>query len=63
MPAALQHEQVRAALTRLGVATVTIIGTGSAKEQLRAEEVTEAEATALADDVDLLAAVLTSGRR
>lgn len=63
MPAALQHEQVRAALTRLGAATVTVIGTAGAKERLRAGEASDAEALALAAEVDALAALLASGER
>lgn len=58
MPAALAHEQVREALQRLGMATVTVIGTAEAKERLRAEEASDREALALAAEVDALAVLI-----
>lgn len=59
MPAALAYPSVQAALQRLGVATVTTIGTATAKERLRAEEVTDTEALALAAEVDAITVLIT----
>lgn len=62
MPAALEYERVQAAVQRLGVATVTIIGPADVKDGLRAEDVGQAEADALAERVDVLAVLIADPR-
>jgi len=61
MPAALAYPRVQEALTRLGAATVTVIGTAMANERLRAGEVSGADADALAAEVDALAVAIVKG--
>lgn len=62
MPAALAYPKVREALQELGESAVFLLGTAEAKERLKAEDLSDAEALALALDVGELAVLLATGR-